>query len=410
MTKKIYFIIISILIFTNTNAQLGNLKATLFMNSTNTLTIQVYFDNYVPINVTSGPELNVTGNQIFGTDVWSGTDLIYREYTFSILPNNLYTTTTSSWDNATNAYSNTYSAKLYTDNNNNIKYGNYQNLNATTFHTAFGAYEVRNEHTITNPTMTSGVYSGTINQVGDLTDVNKTLMLNTGIVQIECTDASIYTATTSAYNNTLNTINFSANIPSGKTVARVLASHAWIDVPDVLSVFALPIDIISFEGKSVENEYHLALEVAKEWNVKQLELEKSIDGKNYESIETLLPVNSLIYNFIDRNPSQINFYRIKVVDIDEHIMYSKVINYSKTNIDIVKLYPNPTTNILTIELPQRKTNQTIYIKNLFGQIVYKQEILDKQFETINTESLSKGNYILQVVSTSQTLTTKFSKE
>ena len=54
-------------------------------------------------------------------------------------------------------------------------------------------------------------------------------------VYIECTDNTLCLATLSGYNNATNQINISANIPAGKTVARVLASQAWIDVPDVLS-------------------------------------------------------------------------------------------------------------------------------------------------------------------------------
>lgn len=407
MKSKIYVIVVSILTLVCNISIAQNVVADLFLLNSTTLRFNVRFNNNLQLNVTNTPVLNVNGTNYSG--IFSPS---YSMYTvdFPFIVDSVYEIISTNQSDAGNSYSDIAYFKLLVDTSGRIHFGNFNDTTETTFDPFLSGLEIANEQQVVLPVLNASIYSGTITNVSDITDPLQMLMSSNGIVKIQFTDGSLVTATTSGYNNSLNTINFSANIPGGKTVARVLASHAWIDVPDVMSVFALPIDIISFEGKSIENEYHLALKVAKEWNVKQLELEKSIEGKTYETIETLLPENSSIYNFIDRNPSQINFYRIKVVDIDEHIMYSKVLNYSKTNIDKVKLYPNPTTNILTIELPKWKTYQTIYIKNLFGQIVYKKEILDKKYETINTESLSGGNYILQVVSTSQTLTTKFSKE
>jgi hypothetical protein len=381
-----------------------NAGADLYIVNNNTLKFFVRSDNNVILGFATIPAIDINGSTFYGA-FNSNMSYYIVDYSFAISTTNSILSDVVVIGGGTDVFG----CILNIDSLGNIHFGNPANNNETTDYGG-GMVEIFNEQNVLNSTITNGLYSGTITNVSDISDTFQMLMSNNGIVKIQCTDGTMVTGTTSGYNNAMNTINFSAIIPNGKTVARILASHAWIDVPDVMSAFALPIEIVSFTGKEQENEYQLTLEIAKEWNVQQFELERSIDGKTYESIETLLPVNSFIYNFIDRNPSQINFYRIKVVDIDEHIMYSKVLNYSKTNIDRVKLYPNPTTNILTIELPQRKTNQTIYIKNLFGQIVYKQEILDKQFETINTESLSKGNYILQVVSTSQTLTTKFSKE
>ena len=72
-----------------------------------------------------------------------------------------------------------------------------------------------------------------------------------------------------------------------------------------------------------------------------------------------------------------------------------------------KIYPNPTTDKLTIEL-NSNINQSLEIVNLIGQTVFTTNIIKKA--TINTSAFANGVYILKISSDKETVVRKFVKE
>jgi len=72
-----------------------------------------------------------------------------------------------------------------------------------------------------------------------------------------------------------------------------------------------------------------------------------------------------------------------------------------------KIYPNPTTEKLTIEL-NSNTNQSFEIINIVGQTIYTSSINKKA--TVNTSAFAKGVYILKLYNDKETIVRKFVKE
>jgi hypothetical protein len=71
---------------------------------------------------------------------------------------------------------------------------------------------------------------------------------------------------------------------------------------------------------------------------------------------------------------------------------SALLSVDKSNLFSIKLYPNPTTNQFTIELPLSQTLEKVNIYNNIGQF-----IKSSQKNIINTSKLSSGLYYVEIV-------------
>jgi hypothetical protein len=105
-------------------------------------------------------------------------------------------------------------------------------------------------------------------------------------------------------------------------------------------------------------------------------------------------------------------YKVEVTNIDGCNKTSKkvtVVTSCKdpsqliTATDELKLYPNPATNLLQLEIPVQNNDEeqvTITVTNLLGEIAYKEKRLSASSLTIHLpENISNGVYLLTVQAT-----------
>lgn len=111
---------------------------------------------------------------------------------------------------------------------------------------------------------------------------------------------------------------------------------------------ALPVELISFEGKVSKSNITLNWLTATELNNDKFQIEHSTDGKVFHSIgEVKGSGTSLVqhkYTFIDENVLlNINYYRLKQLDFDGKFTFSPTIslNFNKNTKLSSRLYPNP---------------------------------------------------------------------
>jgi hypothetical protein len=107
----------------------------------------------------------------------------------------------------------------------------------------------------------------------------------------------------------------------------------------------LPIKLVTFDGKNTSEGNKLVWKTTNETDFSHFELEKSTNAIEFGSIATVKGNNSNIYNQIDANPIEgINYYRLKMVDLDGTSKLSNVIsvNFEK-GADFVSIQ-NPTVN------------------------------------------------------------------
>jgi Secretion system C-terminal sorting domain len=164
----------------------------------------------------------------------------------------------------------------------------------------------------------------------------------------------------------------------------------------------LPIIISEIEGKAENCISVLRWKVSNETNLNKYEIETSSDGVTFSVAGTVRPTvsnTSGIYQFSLNQVSGKAYYRLKIIDNDASISYSKVIPITSNCTDkkFVKLYPNPvvTNQILNV-------NITGYDKSIKGDLYSATGQFIKSFNLKNgnnnltVENLSQGFYTLRI--------------
>ena len=105
-------------------------------------------------------------------------------------------------------------------------------------------------------------------------------------------------------------------------------------------------------------------------NVKVYEVQRSADGKNFNTIGSVDAIAQRAYSFTDTKAINNAYYRIKSVDADGKFLYSTIVNIKgdKSSV-VVRAYPMPVQNMMTIDHPAATTNSTITIVSADGRMV-----------------------------------------
>ncbi len=134
----------------------------------------------------------------------------------------------------------------------------------------------------------------------------------------------------------------------------------------------VPVELVSFEGKFENNKIILNWRTESELNNKGFEIEKSLDKENWAGIGfvegngTTTEINYYSFND-DVTGLRIQFYRLKQIDYDGSIEYSKIIEVNSdltiTSFHLFQNYPNPFnfSTIITYQVSVKsKVNISIY--------------------------------------------------
>jgi|GEM_PF-5281161 hypothetical protein len=163
----------------------------------------------------------------------------------------------------------------------------------------------------------------------------------------------------------------------------------------------LPIGLANFTANKQENNIALNWQLAQENNIDSFAVEHSMNGKNWEVINTITSTGNsskaASYSYVDNAPVYgENYYCIKQINNDGTVEYSKVIpidwDASTSSIDI---YPNPATGFFITDLHQNVTTPVYYeVINTLGATV-QQGYITTNKQTINIANLPKGIYFLK---------------
>ncbi|WP_158281562.1 T9SS type A sorting domain-containing protein [Sediminitomix flava] len=178
----------------------------------------------------------------------------------------------------------------------------------------------------------------------------------------------------------------------------------------------LPVQLINFNLKQEEGKIILDWTTATEINTKRFDVERSIDGINFERVSAVDAIGesqSLVnYQYIDQNvlTGYVYFYRLNMVDNDYSNQYSKsqMIQLDASDLNI-KFYPNPVIDQLSIsDIKGGLSEVTIYSKE--GHKVFHAKTDDHFRETLDLSGLNTGLYILSVKTSTDHQTYRFIKQ
>lgn len=131
-----------------------------------------------------------------------------------------------------------------------------------------------------------------------------------------------------------------------------------------LAASPLPLNLLSFGAKQLEKEVNLTWRTTTETNFSHFEIQKSNNSKEFGAIGKVNGNQTSIYSFTDTNPSESqNYYRLKMIDLDGSIAFSKTIavDYEKNGY------------YFSVENPAKN-----------GEFVVKSNYINPQFSLLNS--------------------------
>lgn len=171
---------------------------------------------------------------------------------------------------------------------------------------------------------------------------------------------------------------------------------------------ALPVKLVAFDVNNLEGTNKLNWSTSEESNANKFELQRSEDAKTWVKIAAIEAAGSsnqrIDYNFTDTSYLQgINYYRLKMVDLDETFAYSTIKSVTNAELDLVVM-PNPAVD--RIQIKSGLILKEAVVTDLNGKIVFKAQsksLLDK----LEIGRLPQGLYVLKVTTDkNQTFTKK----
>lgn len=178
------------------------------------------------------------------------------------------------------------------------------------------------------------------------------------------------------------------------------------------SGITLPVNLLSFNGYLKHKHAVLTWQTASEKNNNRFNIERSVDGDNFEIIaavkgnQTSNDINSYSYN--DENAANVMqqtptlYYRLKQVDNNGDYAYSKtILIHTEPTEQAFNVTPNPFGNTINLTLPNQFEGEFIYsISSVNGKkYIERYETFNntqQQFTINNLDGLPAGIYILQI--------------
>jgi hypothetical protein len=240
-----------------------------------------------------------------------------------------------------------------------------------------------NDDVVTLNTTTAGNHTYTLNGVD--------LASSTGVVS--ATSNSLFSGTYA--------VSLSYQDSSGNPRAYILnRNYAFTN-----AILGLNFDML--KGYLQMAKTHLQWETATENDLSYFEVEYSKDAKSFSDIGKVKAVGiSYIkqnYSFINSaEPLAVNYYRLRMVNVDGTFSYSPVIAvYENNNVaEEFQVYPNPATEKLNVTIITNNTTETHTLKvwDMQGKLVKTiavQAGSGSNLFSFSIIDLNTGNYVLQ---------------
>ena len=256
-------------------------------------------------------------------------------------------------------------------------------------------------------------------------DVNNTNIINSKVdILITTDDGNTSTVLVMNVDNDGSQIVTMPNIMTssariviqGSVGGNFKSASTFFDISDADFSLAvtLPLELLSFSGKVDTDGNTLSWQTANEINTKEFDIERSLYGTDFETLGTINSSGEHInktntYSFIDAESTALTvYYRLKQIDNDGSYIYSKVISLSsKREVTKVKIYPNPSNDVISLIGIEDKEILKLTITDAKGK-----QLIQRTLETvkdIEISSLASGVYFLTVDINGQKITHRFVK-
>ena len=207
--------------------------------------------------------------------------------------------------------------------------------------------------------------------------------------------AAQYTAskwTSTGANNITGTV-----LTSGTITSDPFSFSGAMPLSIGSTTFVVPLFFLELTAQNKEEYTLVQWKTAQEQNVKMLEVQRSGTGNNFITIGQVSPHNTFtqqLYEYKDLdNLNGTNFYRIKSIDFDGNIKYSKVVSISvNESTQEITLLNNPVKDAINLSI--NNSASTLYHYNLISTNGSTLQQGDIKFNGRGSMSISLSSYVL----------------
>jgi Secretion system C-terminal sorting domain len=246
----------------------------------------------------------------------------------------------------------------------------------------------------------ASVYPGIGNSNADPLFVSATLLVGTDGIWGTADDGLALQTSSPAMNTGTNSVVTASTDIAGAT--RIQNTTVDMGAFEVAFSAPLPVKLISFEAKANENNVNLTWATSSETNSAGFEIERSGNGQEFNKIGFVKSdanignsKEKLSYNFMDASATLSNqiYYRLKQIDLDGKFEYSQIKSVKLIGEVTIKVYPNPVTDFLTIDVGDFSKIKTIELLDAKGSSIYKRNSGENK---IDMNQNSPGIYFLKI--------------
>jgi hypothetical protein len=167
----------------------------------------------------------------------------------------------------------------------------------------------------------------------------------------------------------------------------------------------LPVAFKAIYGQNVEDIDKLWWETISEENMKEFQVERSMDAINFEVIQTVPAVgkaNTYLYNDNSFKHGYVNYYRVTGIDKNggKHTTGIYPIYSTEQSLMVTAIFPNPANDKLSVGITGRgpNTDCSFVIYDQFGKVLQKEQkvVGGNNLVDIDISILSKGIYIIEI--------------
>lgn len=215
-----------------------------------------------------------------------------------------------------------------------------------------------------------------------------------------CAAPTTQTATNVSGNSTTNFV-FNTPTPAVDLIFSGTAKKG-ATTENFAPATTLDVKLISFEARQEDSGVILVWKVASETNNDIMAIERSDDGKLFSEIGQVkgrgTSQASFTYNFVDYSASEgVNYYRLRQVDFDKSVQYSKVIAINAPGSNDIFAFPNPVKDKITLQYDHSKGAGNIQLFDALGRKLNASiGGYAGNYEVKLPDGLPKGTYWLKV--------------
>ncbi|UOG76757.1 cadherin-like domain-containing protein [Hymenobacter tibetensis] len=176
---------------------------------------------------------------------------------------------------------------------------------------------------------------------------------------------------------------------------------------DVTITRPLPVELKRFDVAASGLNAELTWATASELQNDHFNIERSLDGKNFERIHVVkgqgTSPKEVAYRYTDAGAGRLSlkpiYYRLQQVDLDGNSSYSpvRIVKFERGTKAAIALYPNPHQGTATLDLTALPTlDSQVEVMDISGRLVGKFQLLGGLQHPLDLHALPLGSYLVRV--------------